>query len=111
MTEVVFLGILPRLWNDTVITALLIASTIIIFVLAPYNHSNMDLSSEEIVECAKSAKRRLSVLVLFLIVLHILQFNQLVTGIIAGIVMVAVTLTFAYIPNGERQYEKTEKIF
>lgn len=84
LTETFFLGILPRVWNDTVVTALLIASIIIIFVLAPYNHPNMDLSSEEIVECARSAKRRLSVLILFLIVLHILQFNQLATGIIIG---------------------------
>lgn len=109
LTEAFFLGILPRVWNNTVATAFLIASTIIIFVLAPYNHPNIDLSSEEIVECARSAKRRLFVLIIFLIVLHILQFNQLVAGIIAGIVMVAVTLTFAYIPKGERQYEKTGK--
>ncbi len=109
LTEIFFLSILPRVWNDIVATALLIASTIIILVLAPYNHPNMELSSEEIVECARSAKSRLSVLILFLIVLHILQFNQLVSGIVVGIVMVAVTLTFAYISKGETQYEKTEK--
>lgn len=109
LTEVVFLGVLPRLWNNVVAIVLLIASTISIYFLAPYNHPNMDLSSEEVVECAQSAKRRLFALILFLFIMHILQFNQLAAGVLLGIVMVAVTLTFAYIPKGERQYEKTEK--
>lgn len=102
LTEIFFLGILPRIWNEVVATALLIVSIFSIFILAPYNHPNMDLSSEELVECAKSAKRRLLALILFQIVMHILHFNELATGIILGIVMVAVTLTFAYIPKGER---------
>lgn len=109
LTEVFFLGILPHVWNDVVATALLIVSTIIIFILAPYNHPNMGLSLEELVECARSAKRRLSVLILFVVFLHVLQFNQLAIGIVLGIVMVAVTLIFAYIPKGERQNEKTDK--
>lgn len=109
LTEVVFLGVLPRFWNNVVAIVLLIASTISIYFLAPYNHPNMDLSSEELVECARSAKRRLFALILFLVVMRILQFNQLAAGVLLGIVMVAVTLTFAYIPKGERQYEKTEK--
>lgn len=102
LAEVFFLGILPHVWNDIVATALLIASTIAIYILTPYNHPNMNLSSEELVECARSAKRRLFALILFLAVMHILQFNQLATGVLLGIVMVAVTLTFAYILKGER---------
>lgn len=108
LTEVFFLGILPRVWNEAVATALLFASTISIFILAPYNHPNMNLSSKELVECARSAKRRLLALLLFLIVMHVLQFNRLATGVLLGIVMVAVTLTFAYITKGERQYEETK---
>lgn len=101
LTEAVFLGVLPRVWNDIVAIALLIASSISIYVLAPYNHPNMDLSTEEFVACARSAKRRLLTLILLLIVLHGLHIDQLATGIMLGIVMVAVTLTFAYIPKGE----------
>ena len=102
LTEIFFLGILPRIWNEAVATALLFVSIISIYFLAPYNHPNMDLSPEELVECAKSAKRRILALTLSQIVMYILNFNGLATGILLGIVMVAVTLTFAYIPKGER---------
>lgn len=99
LTEIFFLGILPRILNKAVTIALLIISTISIFILAPYNHPNMDLSSKERVECARSAKRRLLALTLTQIVMHVLHFNELATGILLGIVMVAVTLAFAYIPK------------
>ncbi len=108
LTEAFSLGVLSRVWNETIASASLIASTISIYTLAPYNHPNMDLSPEEVVECARSAKRRLFALLLFLVVMHILQFNQMATGILLGIVVVAVTLTFAYIPKGESYHEKTE---
>ena len=102
LTEIFFLGILPRIWNETVVIALLGFSIVSILFFAPYNHPNMNLSSEELTECARSAKRRLFALILFLIVMHVLQFNRLAAGGVLGIVMVAVTLTFAYIPKGER---------
>lgn len=82
-------------------TTLLIVSTISIFTLAPYNHPNMDLSSDELIECARSAKKRLLTLILLVIVMYTLHLNQIATGILLGIVMVAVTLTLAYIPKGE----------
>lgn len=109
LAEMLFLRILPCVWNDIVAAALLIASTVSIHILAPYNHPNMDLSSEELVECARSAKRRLFALILFLVVMYVLHFNQLAAGVLLGIVMVAVTLTFAYILKGERKYEKKGK--
>lgn len=109
LTEAVFLGFLPRVWNDIAEIVLFIASTICIYALAPYNHPNMNLSPEEFAACGQSAKRRLLLLVLLLIVLRAWHFNQFATGILLGIVMVAVTLTFAYILKGERQYEKPEK--
>lgn len=102
LTEILFLGFLSRIWNKTIATVLLIVSIILIFILAPYNHPNMDLSLEELAECAQSAKRRLLGLILALIVMDKLHFNETATGILLGIVMVAVTLTFAYIPKGER---------
>lgn len=100
LTVIFFLGILPRIWNKAVTIILLIVSIISILILAPYNHPNMDLSSEELVECARSAKRRLFALTLTQFLMRILHFNGLATGILLGIVMVAVTLAFAYIPKG-----------
>lgn len=40
-------------------------------------------------------------LILLVIVMYTLHLNQIATGILLGIVMVAVTLTLAYIPKGE----------
>ncbi len=94
---VFFLEILPRLLNNVVAIILLTMSSFSIFMLAPYNHPNMHLSSEELVICARSAKKRLVTLILVLIVMGLFQLNQLATGILLGIVMVAVTLNFAYI--------------
>lgn len=107
-TEVFFLGILPRIWNEPIATGLLFASIIIIFTLAPFNHPSMSMSSEELNECARSAKKRLSFLILFLTVMYAMQLNELAAGILLGIVMVAVTLTFAYIPKGEKKHEKAK---
>lgn len=100
ISEVFFLGILPCILNDTVTISLLIISIISIFFLAPYNHPNMDLSAEESVSCSESARKRLLILILLLIILHVMQLNQFATGILFGIVMVAVTLTLAYILKG-----------
>lgn len=68
LTEAFALGVLSRVWDETIAITLLIASAISIYALAPYNHPNMDLSREELVECAQSAKRRLLTLILFLVV-------------------------------------------
>lgn len=100
LSEVLFLGILPYALNKTVAVVLLIASAISIFILAPYNHPNMDLSDEESEACAKSAKRQLLIMILLLVILYVMHLNQIATGILLGIVMVAVTLTLAYILKG-----------
>ncbi len=109
LAELFFLGILPRVWNDAMAIVLLIASSISIFILAPYNHPNMELSPRELAACASSSKKRLLTLILLMAIFYQLQFNQLATGVLSGIVMVAATLTLAYIPKGGRQYEKTDE--
>lgn len=101
LSETIFLGFLPYILNASVGSALLITSAISIFILAPYNHPNMDLSDEEVKACAKSAKERLFILILLLIILYEIQLEQLATGILLGIVMVAVSLALAYIKGGK----------
>lgn len=94
--EVFFLKVLPMVWNDIVAFIALAMSSILIWVLAPYNHPNMDLSSEEVTACANSAKWRLGMLVLSLSILYIWQQENLAEGILLGIVMTASTLATAY---------------
>lgn len=94
--EVFYLRILPDVWNDVFAFIALAASIILIWFFAPYNHPNMDLSPEEVIACAKSAKWRLSTLIFALSVLYALQQYQLALGILLGIVMTASTLVMAY---------------
>lgn len=108
ISEIIFLGILPCILNDTASISLLIISIISIFILAPYNHPNIALSAAESTACAKSAKKRLLILVLLLIILHKVQLEQFITGILLGIVMAALTLVLAYIQKGGKGNEATE---
>mgnify|MGYP004712055379 CR=1 FL=1 len=94
--EILFLRILPTVWNNIIASISLAASIALIWFLAPYNHPNMDLSSEEVAVCAKSAKLRLSALCIALIVLYVWKQNQLTQGIHLGIIMTALTLVIAY---------------
>lgn len=94
--EVSFLRVLPVLWNEIIAFIALAMSIMLIWVYAPYNHPNMDLSSEEVTACAKSAKRRLVMLIFVLNILYAWKQYQLALGILMGIVMTASTLAMAY---------------
>lgn len=94
--EVFFLKVLPMVWNRIIAFVSLVVSLILIWLFAPYNHRNIDLSSKEIDACAKSAKWRLSVLIFALSILHLCKQDQFVEGILLGIVMTASTLVMAY---------------
>ncbi len=94
--EVFFLRVLPMLWNDIIAFIALAMSIMLIWVFAPYNHPNMNLSSEEVIACANGAKWRLGMLVLSLSILYIWQQEKLADGILYGIVMTASTLAMAY---------------
>lgn len=96
LTEVFFLKILPMVWNNSIAFVALTVSTVIIMFFAPYNHPDMNLSSEEVTACAKSAKWRLSMLIFSLCVLHVWKQDQLTLGINLGIVLTAATLIIAY---------------
>lgn len=104
--EAFFLRVLPMIWNDITTFIVLAMSIMLIWILAPYNHPNMDLSSEEVAACAKSVKCRLRILIFALSVLYICKQTQLTLGIIQGIVMTAATLVMAY---GEAVFYKFHK--
>ena len=94
--ELLFLNVLPSVWNDIIAFIALTASGLLIWFLAPFNHPNMNFSSEEVNACAKSAKERLSMLFFTLVVLYVWKQHQLALGILLGIVMTASTLIIAY---------------
>lgn len=93
--EVFFLRLLPTIWNEIIAFITLTMSIMLIWAYAPYNHPNMDLSSEEVVACARSAKLRLSILFFALCVFYIWRQAQLAEGIRMGIILTASTLVMA----------------
>lgn len=95
--EAFFLKVLPFVWNDIIAFTALSVSFVLIWHLAPYNHPNMELSSAEIACCAKSAKKRLCILCIALCVFWECKQEQLVKGVLLGVLMTAVTLVIAYL--------------
>lgn len=104
--EVFFLRVLPTIWNETIAFIATSMSIVLIWVHAPYNHPSMDLSPEEVVACAKSAKLRLSILVFSLCVFYTWRLEQLAEGILLGIIMTASTLAMV---RGLKKCEKSKE--
>lgn len=94
--EIFFLRVLPTVWNDIIAFLALVVSIVLIWLFAPYNHPNMNLSSEEVIACAKNAKWRLCILIFALIVLYVWGQNEFALGTLQGIVMTASILVMAY---------------
>lgn len=94
--EIFFLWILPIFLSKSIAFVFLTISIILIWILAPYNHPNMNLSSDEARACEKSAKWRLMTLILFLNVSYVLKMIQFSLGILLGIILTALTLVMGY---------------
>lgn len=94
--EVIFLKVLPVVWDNIICCTVLIVAVLLIWFFAPYNYPNMDLSQEEIVACAKSAKCRLIMCFFALGISYGWGQYQFARGIFLGIVMTATTLVMAY---------------
>ena len=96
MVEVLLLKVVSKIFNYIAAVIVLIVSSILIWFLAPYNHPNMNLSIEEIAACSRSAKIRLTMILLVMLLLHIWGKSDIVCGIIMGILLTALTLVLAY---------------
>lgn len=101
----IFLGVLPLVLDSTMEFILLAISAILIYGLAPYNHPNMALTKEELAACARSAKRRLTVLLNVVILANIAHYWHLAEGIILGGAMTALTLALAYYAEWRKKRE------
>lgn len=94
--EVFFLKILPLLWNQLIASISFCISFLIIWLFAPYNHPNINLTTSEISACSKSAKLRLVALTISVIASRVVRLDNLATGIMLGTIMAAVTMSIAY---------------
>lgn len=89
-------GCVSHLWNPIPSLLGLILSAAIIWKYAPYNHPNMNLSTEEIMACRRAARKRLVFLIICSIVFRFLSVGELSCGIDLGILQVAIMLILAY---------------
>lgn len=97
---ILFKFVIPLLNKPNVIVALCI-SFFIVFLLAPYNHPNMDLTPDEIDACRASSRIRMVQLLFILLISSVLAWTDFTIGLFLGIALVSVLLILAYITNWE----------
>lgn len=97
LSVLVFMGLLYQMLTNLVIVILVLASVVIIWLFAPFNHPNMHLTREETLACEISAKRRVVSLLSGALILRVLNLREAAIGIILGIAMAAVLLALAYL--------------
>ena len=101
----VFLGILNPILIRPAAVGLSFAGTVIVFILAPYDHPNMNYTEKELLACKKSSRFRCSALLIFSILLHFFDIPKPANGLSLGIAMAAFLLCLAYILNGGTHHE------
>lgn len=101
ISAIVYLGIIPRLWNNWVKHILLVSAIIVIIFLAPFNHPNMRLSNAELDACKNKARKVLAVLSVATFIASFMQCETIVDGFTLGILMDATMLALAYFPRKE----------
>lgn len=95
--EYVLLRLLyPHLSNGGALI-IMIASVVVIYLCAPYNHPNMQLTEKEVAVCRNSARMRSAILFLIAAISMLLGETQVAKGISLGSAMAAFLLCCAYI--------------
>ena len=97
---ILFRYVIPFLTPKIVIISLII-SLLIIMMLAPYNHPNMALTSDEILACRTVSRKRTVHLLIIFLVSTLLSWDDVSVGLLLGIALVSVLLCLAYISNWE----------
>ena len=95
--------------SHTMIIVITMLCVAIIWWLAPYNHPNMDLCMDEIYACRASSRKRITILVVFLIVSSILSEERIINGLTLGIVLTAGLLSIAYIKEWRNKYVQFQR--
>lgn len=105
ISEMLFLGLLFKMLKTWMALLFLSTSSIVIIFFAPFNHPSMCFSSEEIEACAISSRKRLSILIVVVIIGYTLNYEELSHSIILGITMTASMLVTARITSRRKNDE------
>lgn len=104
-----FLIIYPKL-NTITICAISLGCSIIIMILAPFNHPSMSYSEKERKACRSHARKINCIFLLVVIVTILLHLNKIAAGITLGIAMTTFMLCLAYILEWRKlQWKKQKK--
>lgn len=102
--EVVFLGFIYPIIRTAPMFSLVVCtiSLTIILLLAPYDHPNMSLTSDELSACHHIVVHRVITVFLGVSFIWILNLSTIACSVITGIAMVAFLLCLAYIQKGRK---------
>ena len=109
LSVLVFLGLLFRVLTPLISLLILIIASISIITMSPYMHPQMHLTSKEAAACAVSARQRLILLNILVIITYVFGYAEVAYSILLGITMAATTLVGAKILTKENNYEKTKE--
>lgn len=109
MLELLFLGILHPIFRELGFCLPLIASSVVIFLFAPYIPPQIQLSIKEIRRCKISARFCCLMLLIVSAISFITGLERLVAGISLGNAMAALLLCFAYILNWRKKHENNKR--
>lgn len=108
--EVFFLGFLYRFIARQHVFILLLLSFVIIYSCAPFYHPDFELTSEEIKECKKIARRRTVIITVGAVICWRFNCDSIFVGLSLGVSMVALLLAIAYIQERRKYLCKSKKL-
>ena len=99
LLELLFLGLFLPYLNEISIVTLIAISLIVVYLLAPYNHPNMNLTTEEYIACKKISRIRATQLAFLVVLLISCGLIEIAKGISLGYTMASALLGLAYISD------------
>lgn len=110
LLEVFFLTVIhPRL-NSVGILLIDLFCFISIFLLAPYNHPGLHLTTEERNALVRASRRTVIILILGNILCMYGELTSIAKGVASGIAMAAFSLCLAYIIDWRKTHENTKGV-
>lgn len=105
---IIFLLILPHLTNNWILGSTIV-SGVVIFLLSPYRHPNINMTKEEIKASAFLAKRNMTALFVVVLCTQGQPLQSISIGVSLGISYTAFLLVLAYLQNQEGGSIKNER--
>lgn len=107
--EIGFLLIIRSMLFPFLSCILNLINCFLVFSFAPFNHPSMHMDEQELAECRKRSRIRISLLTLLSVVGYVFSLNWLGDGITLGNTMAALLLIIVKIKKGETNNEERKE--